>query len=84
MIKTMARRPILPKLKKLGFNGTLWDGYRGNRSIIWRQVYKKPNRWEEFAIECKCGVWWGWVKDPDIADKVYKKLQKLGCKECKS
>jgi hypothetical protein len=85
MIKTMARRPVLPKLDKLGFDGSLWDGYRGNRSIIWSyRIDKNANTWREFAIECKCGIWYGWVKDPTIANKVYKKLQKFGCKECKS
>jgi hypothetical protein len=88
MIKKMARRPIRPirpKLKRLKIDGTLWDGYRGNKHIVWSGFYDEEGFMiEEFAIECKCGAWYGWVKGVTTAKKVYKRMQKSGCKECKS
>lgn len=75
-----------PKLKpisddqRVGFGG----GYRGNQLLQWRTgaITKDERIIEEFAVQCKCGRWWGWTH-LGRAQKVLEKIQLKGCPKCR-
>jgi len=71
-------------VKQLSIDGTVWDGYRGDRNIVWSGFYTDTGYMrEQFATVCKCGLWYGWIEDIDRAKALFKKMQKSGCAKCK-
>lgn len=69
------------------------DGYRGNQNLSWRtgavvrekdpKTQKEYDRIiEEFAIRCRCGVWWGWASLARSL-KIETRIHAKGCPKCK-
>ena len=78
----MTRRVIKFKSipKQLNINGDIWDGYIGNRNIVWRLKFGAV---EEFGVRCKCGLWYGWIDNIYNTIEFLKKLKSIGCSKCK-
>lgn len=75
------------KLKPIPENGKLWDGYRGNRRVIWSSHEGKKTEGhlvEVFAAGCRwCNQWWGWTIHYPVAARIAKAMSRRGCPRCK-
>jgi hypothetical protein len=82
----LAKHVHKKKLEPIPEDGRLFDGYRGNRFVIW--VFTETKRVgrgiELFGAGCRhCNQWWGWTIHYRKAAKTAKAMKKFGCPKCK-
>lgn len=83
----MARKIVKKKtrvIKLLKIDGDRWDGYRGNKDIVWQGVYNESGFMiEEFGVRCGCGRWYGWIEGIYNAKTLSREMKSKGCNHCK-